>query len=92
MTDLRGYVNSLCEPGASRAYGAWADGHVDKLDFIEAVNSEYERLASISCVLHGYVRKLRGGLHFTRAKGRGASPVTWIEWSAPTSANQQQQT
>ena len=80
MADLRGYVNSLCEPGASRAYGAWADGHVDRTDFMCAAMSEFDRFVSLSDVRHGYYRKLRGVMHFTLAKGRGASPVTWTEW------------
>lgn len=80
MADLRGYINSLCEPGASRAYGAWADGHVDKSDFMVAVQAEFQRLIATADVHHGYVRTLRGVMHFTSAKGRGASPVTWSQW------------
>lgn len=78
--DLRGYVNSLCEPGASRAYGAWADGHVDKTDFMCAVHADFERFVSLSDIAHGYYRVVRGIMHFTSRKGRGATPVTWTEW------------
>ena len=78
--DLRPYLNSIVEPGCTRAYGAWTDGHVDKADFLGAVSSEYNRLLSMPSISHGYYRVLRGVMHFTAAKGRGATPVTWAEW------------
>lgn len=80
MTDLRPYINSLCEPGASRAYGAWVEGHQDVTAFMFAVRDEYHRLIPSTDVRHGYYRLLRGVMHFTSARGRGATPVTWAEW------------
>jgi hypothetical protein len=80
MEDLRSYLNGMCEPGARRAYGAWCDGHKDVTAFMFAVRDEYRRLVGSADVHHGYYRVLRGVMHFTSRKGRGASPVTWTEW------------
>lgn len=80
MADLRGYVNSLCEPGSSRTYGAWADGHVNKDDFMCAVHDEFKRFIGTVDIKHGYYRVLRDVMHFTQTKGRGATAVTWAEW------------
>ena len=79
MTDLRHYINSLCEPGG-RAHGAWADGHVEKSEFAAAATDEMRRHIDKRDVRHGYYRVLRGVMHFTHAKGSGATPVTWAEW------------
>lgn len=78
--DLRPYINSLCEPGASRAYGAWCEGHQDVTDFMFAVRDEYQRLVASPEVHHGYFRVLRGVMHFTKTRGRGATAATWTEW------------
>ena len=78
--NLAPYLNSICEPGASRAYGVWTDGHVDKGDFMCAVQAEFRRLVGTADIQHGYYRVLRGIMHFTAARGPGASPVTWTEW------------
>lgn len=75
-----GHVNGICEPGASRAYGAWADGHHDRDQFARVVSDECQRSVSAGDVRIGYYRILRGVMHFTPARGRGASPVTWVEW------------
>lgn len=80
MADLRHYINSLCEPGASRAYGAWTDGHVEPSEFAAAATDEMGRYIDKRDVRQGYYRVLRGFMHFTTAKGRGATPVTWAEW------------
>lgn len=78
--ELRHYINSLCEPGASRAYGAWCAGHVDMAEFASAATDEMERYIDKRDVRHGYYRVLRGCMHFTTARSRGATPVTWAEW------------
>jgi len=80
VKDLRPHINSLCEPGASRAYGAWVEGHEDVTAFMFAVRDEYQRLVGPADVHHGYYRVLRGVMHFTNARGRGATAVTWTEW------------
>lgn len=80
MDDLRPYINSLCEPGNSRAHGAWIDGHHDTTAFMFAVRDEFKRLIVSTDVQRGYYRVLRGIMHFTNARGRGAMPVTWAEW------------
>lgn len=80
MDDLRPYLNSLYEPGASRAYGTWTDGHQDVTAFMFAVRDEYNRLVSVADVHRGYYRVLRGVMRFTSERGRGAKPVTWTEW------------
>lgn len=80
VADLRPYINSMCEPGASRAYGAWCEGHQDVPAFMHAVRDEFQRLIVSTDVQRGYYRVLRGVMHFTSAKGRGATPVTWAEW------------
>lgn len=80
MDDLRPYINGMCEPGASRAYGAWVEGHQDVTAFMFAVRDEYKRLIPSTDVRLGYYRLLRGVMHFTTARGRGATPVTWAEW------------
>ena len=77
---MRGHINGVCEPGCSRPYGAWTDGHVDKDEFLSAVASEFNRLVHRPYIHHGYYRILRGVMHFTSRRGRGASPVTWTEW------------
>ena len=77
---LDGYINSLCEPGCSHAHGAWADGHHHTAEFIDAVNREFKKDLPYTAVHKGFYRVLRGVMHFTNAKGRGASPVTWVEW------------
>lgn len=80
MADLRPYINSLCEPGASRAYGAWAGGHVEMSEFAAAATDEMGRYIDKRDVRHGYYRVLRGVMHFTSSRGPGAVPVTWAEW------------
>jgi len=80
VADLRGYLSSMIEPGCSYSHGCYADGHNSDADFIMAVSSDYDRLTSVSEIRRGYCRTLRGRLHFTTKKGRGASPVTWTEW------------
>lgn len=80
MDDLRPYINGLCEPGNSRTNGAWVDGHQDVTAFMFAVRDEFQRLIVSADVQLGYYRVLRGVMHFTKAKGRGATPVTWAEW------------
>lgn len=75
-----GHVNGICEPGASRAYGAWAEGHHDRDHFARIVSDEWQRPVSATDVRVGYYRVSRGVMHFTTTKGRGASPVTWAEW------------
>ena len=78
--NLSGYLNPLLEPGASFAHGAWIDGHHSKADFSCAVTSDYNRLISDADIRTGYYRVLRGVMHITSAKGRGAKPITWTEW------------
>lgn len=80
MDDLRPYLNSMCEPGSSRAYGAWVEGHQDINAFQLAVRDELKRLIVSTDVQRGYYRILRGVMHFTSKNGRGAKPVTWAEW------------
>ena len=80
MTDLRPYINSLCEPGASRTNGAYVEGHQDVTAFMVAVRDEYQRLIPSTDVRRGYYRVLRGIMHFTTKRGKGATPVTWAEW------------
>jgi hypothetical protein len=80
VDDLRPYLNSLYEPGASRAYGTWTEGHQDTTAFMLAVRDEYKRLIVSTDVRHGYYRVLRGVMRFTDKRGRGATPVTWAEW------------
>lgn len=80
MPDLTGYLNSIVEPGCSYAHGCYADGHQSDDDFIAAVKVDYDRDTARSEVRRGYCRVLRGIMHFTTARGRGASPVTWTEW------------
>jgi hypothetical protein len=80
MAGLDGYINSLCEPGASRAYGVWTEGHVDPGEFAAAASSEAGRYIDKRDVRQGYCRVLRGVMHFTEARSRGATPVTWAEW------------
>jgi hypothetical protein len=78
--NLSGYLNPLLEPGASFAHGAWIDGHHSKADFSCAVTSDYNRPISHADIRTGYYRVLRGVMHITSAKGRGAKPITWTEW------------
>jgi hypothetical protein len=78
--DLGPYLNSLYEDGASRAHGAWIEGHQDVTAFMFAVRDEYKRLVGSADVRTGYYRVLRGVMHFTTKPGRGATPVTWTEW------------
>lgn len=80
MTDLRPHLNSICEPGCTRAFGVWTEGHRDWRDFAFAVSAEYGREIDMREVHRGYYRVLRGVMHFTSARGRGAAPVTWTEW------------
>lgn len=80
MTDLRPYINSLCEPGASRSYGAWVEGHQDVTAFMFAVRDECRRLIPSTDVHVGYYRVLRGVMHFTSKPGKGATPATWATW------------
>ena len=80
MDDLRPYINGICEPGNSRVNGAWCDGHQDATAFMFAVRDEYQRLIVSTDVRHGYYRILRGIMHFTSTRGRGATAVTWTEW------------
>lgn len=80
MLDLRHYINSLCEPGCSLPHGAWADGHIEPSEFAAAATDEMGRHIDKRDVRQGYYRALRGVMHFTHASGRGASPVTWVEW------------
>lgn len=80
MADLRTYISGICEPGNNRVYGAWVDGHVDATDFMFAVRDEFQRLIVSTDVRRGYYRVLRGVMHFTTARGRGATAVTWTEW------------
>lgn len=75
-----GQLMPLLEPGASRAHGAWIDGHQSKADFSCAVSMECKRLVSDMDIHHGWYRVLRGVMHFSNAKGRGAKPATWTEW------------
>lgn len=77
---MRHYINSLCEPGASRAYGAWTEGHVDPGEFASAATDEMGRYIDKRDVRRGYCRVLRGVMHFNASKGRGATAVTWTEW------------
>lgn len=76
----RRYINSLCEPGASHAFGAWTEGHVEPHEFASAATDEMGRYIEKRDVRIGYYRVLRGVMHFTAARGRGAAPVTWVEW------------
>lgn len=75
-----GYINFLSEPGASNAYGAWYDGHCSKADFSCALAMEGNRLVSDKDIHHGWYRVLRGVMHITSTRGRGAKPITWTEW------------
>lgn len=75
-----GYLLPLMEPGKSHAYGAWIDGHYSKADFSCAVASEMNRLVSDRDIHVGWYRVLRGIMHFTKVRGRGAKPATWTEW------------
>lgn len=79
VIDLRPYIYGLSEPGG-RTYGAWTDYHVDKSDFAAAAAYEMRRSVDQRDVQHGYFRILRGVMHFTQAKGRGARAATWVEW------------
>ena len=80
MDDLGPYINGLCEPGNSRVHGAWIEGHQDTTAFMFAVRDEFKRLIVSTDVRRGYYRVLRGVMHFTATRGRGATPVTWAEW------------
>ena len=80
MADLRPYINAMSEPGNSRVNGAWVDGHVDTTDFMFAVRDEFQRLVGDADIRRGYYRVLRGVMHFTTRRGKGATPVTWAEW------------
>lgn len=75
-----GYIDSLAEPGCSRAHGAIAEGHHDKAHFAALVSLEYAREINPADVVHGYRRNMPGRMHLTTNKGRGALSVTWVEW------------
>ena len=77
---MEGYLTPLLEPGATFAHGAWIDGHHSKDDFSCAVASEFNRLISHQDIHTGYYRVLRGVMHITSNKGKGARPITWTEW------------
>lgn len=77
---LGGCMNALIEPGASRAFGAWVEGHHDSWDVVGAVAADFGRDVDQRTVRRGYCRKLRGAVHFTDKAGRGAMQCTWVEW------------
>jgi prepilin-type processing-associated H-X9-DG protein len=80
MTDLRPYINAMCEPGNSQVNGAYVDGHVDAHEFASAVGIAFLRPITPADVTHGYYRVIRGTMHFTSSRGRGARAVTWVDW------------
>ena len=80
MDDLRPHLQGLCEPGCSRPHGAWIEGHQDVTAFMFAVRDEYNRLVPHWDVQRGYYPVLRGIMHFTNNRGRGATPCTWVQW------------
>ncbi len=77
---LGGCMNALMEPGASRAYGAWVDGHHEPDDVVVAIAADYGRDVPRRSVHRGWYRTLRGVMHFTANRGRGAQPCMWVEW------------
>lgn len=77
---LDGYIQSLVEDGASRAHGAWAEGHHDPTEFAEAVAKEYARIVPGWHVRRGYMRRVFGTLWMTEVPGPGATAATWVEW------------
>lgn len=71
----------LIEPGASRSFGAYARGHVDKCEFIETIDDEIGRRISIHTIHHCWGRRLpHGEVQWLNRPGRGAFPVTLAEW------------
>ena len=80
MADMRKYLNSMCEDGASWPHGAWIESHCDKAEFAEAVASEYSREIDPNKVRHGFCKVLASSTYFKARYMRGATPVTWVEW------------
>ena len=71
----------LIESGASRSFGAFERGHVDKCEFIDIIESEIGRKISIHTIHYCWGRRLpHGGVQWINKPGRGAFPVTLAEW------------
>lgn len=80
MSDMRKYLNSMCEPGASWPHGAWIESHCDKVEFAKAVTAEFSREIDPAQVYHGYCKVIGSSTHFRARYMRGATPVTVAEW------------
>lgn len=74
-------MQSLMEKGASMAFGAYDDGHIDKSEFAAMVMRDYGRSVPVGKIDHLYCRKLPDGqLVFSNRTASGAQPVTVTEW------------
>jgi hypothetical protein len=77
---IAAYLDALDKLGWTRTYGAWVEGHHDPDDVVGAVAADFGRKVGRRSVQRGWVRTLRGVMHFTNARGRGAKPCMWVEW------------
>lgn len=76
-TDLGPYMETVLENGDGPAMGAMLRGeHVSKAMFAAFANTEYKRNVAPGDVEHIYIR----GRNFSNVGGRGATPVTYVEW------------
>jgi len=84
---LQGLVEELWEFEGCSVLGYWTKGHVDQAEFVQEIQSEYERECLQQRVQYTYARYVPVGpedpglmlMYPGVERGRGAFPITYLD-------------